>query len=1250
MKKASVRTGGLAVAAALVTAAAISVSAAERVDSKPRNYDARIEANRGVKASPGVAQRQAVERLRASVSDLAVTYDEATGATRTLMNRVETLTGPDASRDPLEIASRFATDNPTLLGLTEADLLGYEVGKAITSEVTGIAHLHLVQRLDGIPVYNGEINVNVAKDGRILNVNNLFVPGLARALNASEPRISAAAAVERAAEHLEIAMKGAPELLSDASGGDAQQTTRLRAPELSTAEIEARLMILPIRRGEARLVWNFQVQTHDRNHWYDMNVDAADGKVWTRFDWVASDQYRVYAPPVESPNHTVPWNQPPTPLPPTNGPRTLAINPANATASPFGWHDTNGVAGAEFTVTNGNNVVACTDIDANNACDAGSSPDCGGALNCDFPLDLTQAPSTYRPAAVTNLFYINNVLHDIHYQYGFTSAFGNFQENTYGLGGIGSDNVNADAQDGSGFNNANFGTPSDGSNPRMQMYLWNAPTPDKDGDLDNGIIVHEYGHGVSNRLVGNSVSCLGNNQQPGEGISDWFSLTLSHEVGDAGTNPRGIGTYALNQAVDGPGIRTQRYSTDPAINTWTYQNVAGSVIPHGVGEKWAQGMWEVYWALVDQYGFDPNFYNAAGGAGNQRAMLYHMQGLSNCICSPAFTDVRDSIIAAAQAVHPEDVCLLWQAFAGYGLGSDAVSGGPNSTNPINGFQIPVTCQFLSSTTPIQTVCAGQDATFPITVGSAFTASTTLSATGNPGATTTGFVPNPVPLPHPANSILTVGNTGGVATGSYVITVHGTDGTNSNDYPVTLNVSAGAPGATSLTAPANGATGVSTSPTFTWTAVSGAVNYVLEVDNDVAFGSIDYTATVAGTSHTVAAPLSPNTVYYWRVRSQNPCGSGPNSTVFQFTTANQICIQPNLAIPDNVPAGVNSDMVVSVPGNVTDMNVSFLGTHTFVGDLIFRVSKIGGPGPVIVINRPLNGTGGCASNDFNVTLDDEAAGGPVQNVCNAASPALDGVRTPNAPLTAFDGTALTGTWRFNIADVAGVDVGVVQQWCLIPQTDDLIFADSFASGNMAAWGSSVTGGGALSVTAAANMEGAGFGLQADGFADPIYVQDDTPNNEGHYRSRIYINRNTYALTLNGREVPVLIGYKAGSPAKEVVSVLLRRQDPDYQIVVSTQRDDGTYARTTAGTLAAGPHFVEIDWRRATAPGANNGSVELFVDGVSIQNLGGLDSDTQGIDFARLGTFGQRGLSGARQTPTGTLFLDGFVSRRNTYVGP
>jgi extracellular elastinolytic metalloproteinase len=137
---------------------------------------------------------------------------------------------------------------------------------------------------------------------------------------------------------------------------------------------------------------------------------------------------------------------------------------------------------------------------------------------------------------VTNLFYWNNIIHDVQYQYGFDEAAGNFQVNNYGRGGLGNDSVRAEAQDGAGTNNANFGTPADGQRPRMQMFIWTAANPDRDGDLDAGIIVHEYGHGISNRLVGGpaNVNCLTNTQQPGEGLSDWWALAYTARTSDTG--------------------------------------------------------------------------------------------------------------------------------------------------------------------------------------------------------------------------------------------------------------------------------------------------------------------------------------------------------------------------------------------------------------------------------------------------------------------------------------------------------------------------------------------------------------------------------------------------------------------------------------------------------------------------------------------------------------------------------------------
>ena len=134
-------------------------------------------------------------------------------------------------------------------------------------------------------------------------------------------------------------------------------------------------------------------------------------------------------------------------------------NPADADASPFGWHDTNGAAGAEFTITHGTAAHAYLDQDANNAMDFGGSPDGGAGLDFDFAADLTQHAQSYRDAVVTNLFYGNNVFHDVMHGFGFDEPAGNFQANNYGRGGLGGDYVRAEAADGSGTNNANFSTP-----------------------------------------------------------------------------------------------------------------------------------------------------------------------------------------------------------------------------------------------------------------------------------------------------------------------------------------------------------------------------------------------------------------------------------------------------------------------------------------------------------------------------------------------------------------------------------------------------------------------------------------------------------------------------------------------------------------------------------------------------------------------------------------------------------------------
>src|SRR5262249_45504438 len=151
--------------------------------------------------------------------------------------------------------------------------------------------------------------------------------------------------------------------------------------------------------------------------------------------------------------------------------------------------------------TTGNNVDAGLDLDATNGIDPTGRPT--GTPNRVFNFAYNPPPlgadaptgAAYRNGVVTNLFFWANRYHDRLYKFGFTEAAGNFQTNNFGRGGLGNDSVSAEAQDASGTDNANFATPPDGFRPRCQMFIFTSPMPNRDGDLDADVFLHEFTHG-----------------------------------------------------------------------------------------------------------------------------------------------------------------------------------------------------------------------------------------------------------------------------------------------------------------------------------------------------------------------------------------------------------------------------------------------------------------------------------------------------------------------------------------------------------------------------------------------------------------------------------------------------------------------------------------------------------------------------------------------------------------------------------
>jgi hypothetical protein len=191
--------------------------------------------------------------------------------------------------------------------------------------------------------------------------------------------------------------------------------------------------------------------------------------------------------------------------------------------------------------------------------------------------------------------------------------------------------------------------------------------------------------------------------------------------------------------------------------------------------------------------------------------------------------------------------------------------------------------YLGATPDTNVICAGGTAQYSVNVGSVagFGNAVTLSIAGNPAEAT--FSANPVTPP--GSSTLTIGNTSGVAGGSYMMTITGTaDGSSGHSVDVVLDVIAGVLAAPTLVTPADGATDQPPRPQFQWTAVTGADGYWLEVDDNADFSSAVISETgLTGTTYTPTIDLAENTTYYWRVSSENLCGAGSPSTVFSFTT-------------------------------------------------------------------------------------------------------------------------------------------------------------------------------------------------------------------------------------------------------------------------------------------------------------------------------------------------------------------------------
>ncbi|TYB76093.1 T9SS type A sorting domain-containing protein [Bizionia gelidisalsuginis] len=404
--------------------------------------------------------------------------------------------------------------------LTQNDISDLQVSNAFFSKKTKINHVYVNQAFQGIPVFNAISSVSI-KDKSVFYYANAFQSNIAAKINTMTPTVSAQEAIVSAAAEYNL---GALGNVNAINASNNQYT--FSKGDISGSDIPVKLVYQTTIEGDLKLAWDLSIEALNGQNWYSVRVDATNGDILNMNDWVIScnfgefghtdhtghsktsnafslfkteasiaadgSQYNVFALPTESPSH---------------GAIQLITDPADLDASPYGWHDTDGVDGSEYTITRGNNVWAQEDVNGNNA--FGASPDGGLALDFNFPFNPNQEPLGYQDVSTTNLFYINNAMHDIWFKYGFDEGSGNFQQNNYSNTGFDNDLVIAQSQDGSGLNNANFATPADGQSPRMQMYLWAA------GTLSTPLTINSGGTLIGDVLAaipstGNSGGATGN--------------------------------------------------------------------------------------------------------------------------------------------------------------------------------------------------------------------------------------------------------------------------------------------------------------------------------------------------------------------------------------------------------------------------------------------------------------------------------------------------------------------------------------------------------------------------------------------------------------------------------------------------------------------------------------------------------------------------------------------------------------------
>jgi hypothetical protein len=381
-----------------------------------------------------------------------------------------------------------------ILSIVDSKKLNPPVGQTkISSQYrdaqTGITHVYLNMELNQIPVFGLDLAIHLDDKGNLIYSTGGFPAHLKLSDKDFHFEQRTEFLIQEFLRSHQCVEQPFPQL--DRNSAEPQwQHFGFRKSKNDVLKFKK---VYYFQNDELTAAYNIYWQRNQPLEWWNSIIDATTGAIlfednqmkscsfdhfhfteksaFSKFSFAESTAscnscYNVFSLPIESPSH---------------GSRSIVYSPwiKGGNASPIGWHHDGFI---NYYSSQGNNVDAYEDMDDDNYPTGGDAARAVGGpqIDYDFPYNPSLPPINNKNSAITNLFYWNNIMHDVWYQYGFNEQSGNFQYNNFGRGGLDLDNVIAEGLDfiDGARNNANFGTPPDGYPGHMQMYVWQKPNQD----------------------------------------------------------------------------------------------------------------------------------------------------------------------------------------------------------------------------------------------------------------------------------------------------------------------------------------------------------------------------------------------------------------------------------------------------------------------------------------------------------------------------------------------------------------------------------------------------------------------------------------------------------------------------------------------------------------------------------------------------------------------------------------------------